>query len=654
MMTKAAGAAVVRHGATAVAFLLLAVLLTWPLASHLATHVPGGGYGDNLTFVWNFWWMRHALASGTDAAFYSTYLFYPTGIDLTLHTHTALGAFLGATAFRVLSIVAALNVVILLSVALNGFCAYLLAWRLTRDRSGALLAGLFFAASPYFSGRLHGHFNLVGAWCLPAFWLLFSRALVERSWRLAIAAGAVFAAAAYTDYYYTVYAAVLMLCLLGAHWLHVRVRRASPSPVRTTLDLTLLGGVIAIAGAALLIALSGGTVLTLFGHQVSLTSGYNLRPVAWILFLIWLWRRWRPAVRVSWAASPDLAGDLRTAGIVVAVFAIAASPLLQGAWEMWQRGDYISHTYFWRSAPGGIDVAALFTGSPFHPLWGEAVRRLHALGDIHPFESLAWFGVAPILFLVATRSAWLHWPDARSVVTVAAVFFLWALGPFLFVFGWNTGLYLPEILLRYLPIVANARIPGRAIVMVYLAAALWLAMAVASRPQARRGTLAGLLGLAILADFIAVPLPLVPLDDPPIYRQLAAMPAGAVIELPLGIRDALGEEGALDHRTLYYQSIHGKPMVGGFVGRLSARIKAEYHESVFLQTLLDLSSTKEVPEPVLANSRTAGETYLRQYGIRYVVLNTRLASPALQKYVASLPWLRLAQSDAERQLYVIQ
>ena len=113
---------------------LLTVAWSFPLAVTAGTHLAGGGFSDNANFLWNFWWMREALGSGE--RFFSTlYLFAPYGTDLTLHTHTALNAFAGATVSEGLSPLAALNVTILVSLFLNGFCAYLLAWRITRATS---------------------------------------------------------------------------------------------------------------------------------------------------------------------------------------------------------------------------------------------------------------------------------------------------------------------------------------------------------------------------------------------------------------------------------------------------------------------------------------------------------------------------------------
>ncbi len=104
----------------------LALAWSFPLAAVAGTHLAGAGFSDNANFLWNFWWMREALGSGE--RFFSTpYLFAPFGTDLTLHTHTALNAFAGATLLERLPPLAALNVTILASLFLNGFCAYLLA-----------------------------------------------------------------------------------------------------------------------------------------------------------------------------------------------------------------------------------------------------------------------------------------------------------------------------------------------------------------------------------------------------------------------------------------------------------------------------------------------------------------------------------------------
>src|SRR5712691_261132 len=105
-----------RHLACAAGFVALAIAWSFPLVLHLSTHLPGPAIGDNAVFLWNFWWMRAALASHI-GFFHTTYLFAPVGTDLTLHTHTALPAFASATLLGSRPLVEAFNLTILAALA---------------------------------------------------------------------------------------------------------------------------------------------------------------------------------------------------------------------------------------------------------------------------------------------------------------------------------------------------------------------------------------------------------------------------------------------------------------------------------------------------------------------------------------------------------
>jgi hypothetical protein len=199
------------HVTAALFFAAVALLWTFPLARNITTHLTGISVGDNAISVWNFWWMRTALETSADF-FRTDRLLAPYGTDLTLHTHTALAAFAGATALRSLSEAAATNVTLLVSLFLNGFCAYLLAMRACRDSIAALVGGLVFAGSPFIAAHLLGHYNLTTAWTIPLFAIAAAEAL-RGSVRWAIAAGAVLGATAYIDYYYVIYEIALLPCL---------------------------------------------------------------------------------------------------------------------------------------------------------------------------------------------------------------------------------------------------------------------------------------------------------------------------------------------------------------------------------------------------------------------------------------------------------
>jgi hypothetical protein len=648
---RGAGVRFATHAAVAAGFLLLAVAFSWPLARHLTTAVPGADAGDNLTFLWNFWWMRYALASPVARVFQTSFLFYPFGTSLALDTFTPLNAFAGATLLAPLSIITAENVVILASLALNGFCTYLLAWHITKHRTASIVAGVIFAASPYIAAHLHGHFNLTSAWPLPLFALTWLRLVERPSVARAAVVGLVLAVTAYTDYYYVVYLGVFVVCALGVRWLNVSWSRRSPAGA-TFVDWWLGVAAIVFAAVAVLIAVTGGGTFRLGSTTVSATHGLNVRTAAWVVGLVWLWRRWRvvPRVRVSASATP--LADLSWLVIMAVTSAVVALPLLAGAWHVLASGDYATQQYRWRSAPGGVDLASLVAGNPFHPVWGAAVRYVYAAMHMDVIEAVAWPGIAVIVALVLTRAGWRRRADATFWRVVAVVFFIWALGPSLMVLGWNTGLYLPAALVRFVPIVDNARMPGRAMVMVYLATAILLAMGMAS-VWARRRAVIAIVGVLVLADFLPAPFPTYTPDRPPLYAMLAASPAGAVLDVPFGVRDGFGELGAFDARTLYYQTLDGKPMVGGFVARLPATLVPRLLQSPFLSVLLRLSAGEVVEPELVDESRATASAFLVRSGIRYIVVNTTTASTDLQQYVVSLPVTEL-ETSGERRLYVVR
>ena len=637
-----------RHLLAAVLFAVLAIPLTWPLAARLSTHLPGTAPDDNVVFLWNFWWMRHAWAHGLSGFFHTPFMFHPGGVDLVLHSHAALDAAAGATLFGWASVTTALNLTILAACALNGFSAYLLAWRTTHHTSGSILAGVVFAASPALVGHLSGRFSSYTAWPLALFACALLEALERRRFGWALLSGVMLAAIGYNDYYYFIYASAFLACVVIHRWFGVGVRLSPARVAMSLLDYGLLVVVAAAAGAAAVIAATGGLVWTLGAIRVSLTRGSNLRALAAAALLLWLWRRRRPLPRLKPAASL-IPGDMRVLSATLLMTVFLMAPLLQAAWAAFQSGQYVTQTYFWRSAPAGVDAGTLVLGNPFNGLWGSLVMRLDTALGVWPFDGPFWLGIVPVVLFV-TRSAWSTSAPARLWLLVTLVFAVWALGPYLTIFGFNTGLPLPNTLLRFIPVASNARIPGHATAYVCLAASVLLAMAIASSRQLQSPwRLAGLAAF-VLVDFWAAPLPTFALERPAVYSQLAAMPDGAVLEIPLGIRDGFGEEGRLDTTVLYYQMIHGKPLVGGYIGRLPPEVKARFHSAPTLDALLKLSAG-EIAKAPSVSGETARE-FLRSSGVRYVVIDTRLATPEVRALVASMQLTSLAR-DKVRETYMI-
>jgi hypothetical protein len=637
------------HAAAAGFYLAVAIAWTYPLATVLPTHVPGLP-GDNLAFLWNFWWMRAARDAGLDV-FETSALFAPHGVDLVLHTHTALPAFLGSTALSLLPLPAALNVTLIAGVALGGFCTYWLGWRITGDRPAALLAGLIFGCSPFVAARLLGHFNLVHAWTLPLFAVAALEYVTTRDRRWALAAGLTAGMTAYVDYYFVLYQFVLLAVVWAWEARDWTIARGPLSwRAARAIRLGLAAAALAFAAAAA-IALTRGIEIEIAGITVSARGTFNPLQAGW--FFLTAAGALAAGARIGSSASSG--GGPRAGKTVLLVggsFALVAGPLLWRGLRMALRGDYVSQPVLWRTSPAGIDVATLLAGNPFHGLWGEAVAALLASRGIDVMESSAWLGVVPLALMVVAARRCAGLAAARRWMVVGAVFLVWSLGPHLMVFGQNVGLILPHALLRYLPLMSNARIPGRAIVVVYLSLAVLSAIAIARMrmPEVRRRGLVALLGAIVLLDFAAVPLPLTRLETPAVYRTLAEQPSpGSLLELPLGIRDGFGVAGAFDERVLWYQTTHGRPLAGGFVARLPRATREAYETDPLFAALLALSAGESPTSPPAETVATL----MRQRGIAFVVLDEAVAPPALRAYLASIPGLRPVEADAGRLLLTV-
>ena len=114
------------HAVTILVYTLLALVLTWPLATAFDPHVPGNG-ADDPPLTWNLWWVRYALLDLGANPFDCDYLFYPLGINLAFYTLTVLNSLLSIPLQAVMGLVPASNLLLLSSFVLSAYGAYLLA-----------------------------------------------------------------------------------------------------------------------------------------------------------------------------------------------------------------------------------------------------------------------------------------------------------------------------------------------------------------------------------------------------------------------------------------------------------------------------------------------------------------------------------------------
>ena len=397
------------HAGLLAGSVLLAVLHTFPLVRHLDTHLPGQRLGDNVSFLWNAWWMREALAS-PHVFFQCPVIEAPVGASLALHTHTALPAFLAASLLAPLPLVRAHNVMLIASLALNGVAAYALAFVVTRRRDVSVLAGVLFLVAPTFAGRLMGHYNLLVAWPL-----VFACAACVAWWqrpRTSTAVGAALMAALipYSDYYYTVYFVLFALVYAVLELWHVQLDFQARSPTISSRLVLSLAAIAFFAG--IVIAALPALRLDLGFRTVRIGNASNALTAGWALGLIAALMRWHPKLTIT-GRQPFPRSRLQTLIPGLVVFGVLVAPLMGAAWTAWTAGDYVTQTSSLKSSPRGIDVASLVLGPPFAGVAGPAVRTVYRFFDLDAMEACGWLGVVPMTLLVFALSRARH---ARACV----------------------------------------------------------------------------------------------------------------------------------------------------------------------------------------------------------------------------------------------
>ena len=571
------------HLLALLAYALLAVVMTWPLARYLTTHVPGSYTWafDEYTFIWNTWWLRYSLFDLGQNPLYTSYIFYPLGISLVLYTYNLFNALISLPFQAFLPLPAISNLTFLLATTFSGYGTFaLLNYLIGRQqqetaadqgqssraplRLASFLGGLIYAFGAYrMVYAAIGHYDMWSTAWIPLYTLFLLKTIRELRIRNALMAGVFLVLAMLSEMIFGVFLALLTLILLA-----FALRRRERSQVAGSL--------------------------------------------------------------------PGLARRLVVLGLVaVVLYAPILVPVLRemfGGYELTGWGD---------AEKLSVDLVGLVTPTALHPLggdWGETLRQTREgtsrFRDVNTVF-LGWAGLALALVgAVRYRRRLAAW------ITSFIVFTAFSLGPLLQINGKSsfnldgltTTVPMPFILLHYIPVVKANRVPNRFAVVLMLALAVmagygayWLLSKIAKRERRPARlfvvVISVLLAGLLLFEHWSVPLPLTDARIPPVYEQIAAEPGDfAILQLPMGWRNSFGVQGAESTQTQYYQTYHNKRLLSGNISR-NPPFKFEYFRQVpILDSLIAIQTYEDVDaERRAADQTTAGE-FVGFYDIRYVVV----------------------------------
>jgi len=486
-------------------YLLLAVILTYPVALHLWTHVPifqeTSGWAtderDPWHSLWLLWYTHYSLVEQGQLPFSTDLLFYPKGADLMYLSFIILPLLLSLPLISLVGLIAAYNLLILFSLAAAGYGTFLFVNYLTGDRRAAFVAGLVFAFSPFHMVRsLEQLFMVMSAVWLPFYALFLCRALRQALTRDLLLAPVLFLMSVLSNPYY----AMFLLLFTG---IYVLVHLWRPDRLMPRRDL--------LKRSILLMGLSAAGVLPL-------------------LALVML-REW-PGLLVyrHFSETVALSADL------VAFF--VPSPY-HPLWGGLVKSLYLRFT-------GNLFEQTVYVG------YMTLALSILAIAKNRSGETRFWWFSA-VTFFVLALGPFLH--------IMGCFFYL--------VDGVPLTFPLPSLLLHFVPVLGAARAPSRYAVMLMLCLAVlagygvrcvlaWVSSA-KRRPWVETGAFAAV-SLALLVDFLSVPFPLVDARIPKLYEEIArnGRQEGTLVDLPVSSSLA---------KLQYYQKAHRKPLLTGFSPR---------------------------------------------------------------------------------------
>jgi hypothetical protein len=221
--------------------------------------------------------------------------------------------------------------------------------------------------------------------------------------------------------------------------------------------------------------------------------------------------------------------------------------------------------------PGGYGRYVIDTAGLLVPHYNHILAQVPLVARVNAsYTGFAWESVG-YLGLVCTG---LMLASSRVLVKRAAryllglIFFvLLAFGPRLHFLGKTIPSVLPYTLIRHIPILSGARAPGRMMAYAYLFLAVLVAVAFSY--QLREGFLrsrrwvACLIALGIIADFWSPCRETTPVRLPPAYAAIL----GREPAPDFGLLDLPGGSSVFCARYMMYQTMHGIPIVQGYLPR---------------------------------------------------------------------------------------
>jgi hypothetical protein len=535
---------------------------------------------DFYQHIWNLWWVKFSLLTLHTDPYYTEYLHFPSGQSLVYHVVDPLNGVLSIPLHAAFGLLAAFNLLRLAHVSFSATAAYALCRTLGLPRPAAWVGGALFAMCPIAATSFDlGQLVEISTGWIPLYILCLIKGLGNRA---------------------------LGLPARGWGWLVGAALSLAASALSTWYFFTALGlfTVLYVAWeiGSLWIRADDGRRTTVGRRQA--TDEEQSQTII---------RRPSSVVRrlITQSAAIGAGAAILLSPLIIALLA-----------ENAKGGDYLVsplRTIIANSA----DLFSLFLPMPAR--YNDATINPHGGSP-----ALGWTVLALVAIALATRrrirdregsNRQLRRGHIYFWLAAAMVFALLAMGPHLLVWGNDTGVPMPYLLLNKVPFLGAARVPIRFMLIVSLAMSVLaayglVALAKLVRRQRVRAAVLAVIGLFAAMELVGIPRTLIAPTVHPFFQGIAASGADglyeAVMELPAGVRAAPAMLG---------QTVHQHPILEGYTAR-----KYPYPWFDAAPGIAQLSRSESdallglEPDIITPTVADTALTSLDFYGVRYVAV----------------------------------
>lgn len=274
---------------------------------------------------------------------------------------------------------------------------------------------------------------------------------------------------------------------------------------------------------------------------------------------------------------------------------------------------------------GSTDLLSFFLPSVLHPVFGDAMINIYMNFSGNTSENTTFIGYTVILISILAAFKLKSNKYTKFWSISALLFSLISLGPLLHINGkttftvFHTTVPLPELVLYYLiPFLDNCRTTGRFFVIASLSFAVLVGYGfseLAKCSKLNRKVLAIAISSLIIFEYLAIPIPVSAVSQQSFYEEISQDKGNyALLEIPGTLKYKAGVD------LIYYQTIHGKPVVGNWAARFPSNARDFELNTPVIRELTYLQPfTIDILNQDISQ---VGTSILNYYNISYIVLHT--------------------------------